>query len=74
MLLSVSSMLVVILVSDFVVVDTESVLVSSSQPEKRNDADRKIASKDIGLRFIRVPPNCSLYLNYIKVVVSFSGQ
>lgn len=74
-LLSDSSILVAKLVSDFAFeLDTESVLVSSSQPEKRNDADRKIASKDIGLRFIRAPPNCSLYLNYSKVVVSFSGQ
>ena len=56
-LLSDSSILVAMLVSDFAFeLDTESVLVSSSQPEKRNDADRKIASKDIGLRFIRVPP------------------
>lgn len=76
MLLSVPSMLVVILVSDFLVVlDTESVLVSSSQPEKSNYAERKRANKDIiGLRFIRVPPNCSLYLNCIKTAVSFSGQ
>ena len=74
-LLSSFSTLVVILVSDFVeVLDTEFVLVSSSQPEKSNEAESKRANKDIGLHFIRIPPNCSLYLNYIKVVVSFSGQ
>lgn len=74
-LLSSSSTLVVILVSSFVeVLDTEFVLVSNSQPEKSNEAESKRAKKDIVLHFIRIPPNCSLYLNYIILVVSFSGQ